>query len=124
MARRYKKRKQTRVAARNTNRPRLRSAVRKTRIKLDRRLIEDRRTYTPTYRPKTKSGQRAIIVTSTRPRTNRTSPPLLREKFKFPKETLICLRRKQRKEVLHAKRHTGKAGQKRPRRNQYSQTHC
>ena len=44
--------------------------------------------------------------------------------FSAPAETLVCVRRKRRKEVLHAKRKTGRGGQRRPRRNAWSNTKC
>lgn len=44
--------------------------------------------------------------------------------FAVPDEVLICVRRRQRKEVLHALDKTGRAGQKPPRRNYYSDIHC
>lgn len=44
--------------------------------------------------------------------------------FLTPKKVLICVRRKMRKEVLHAFKKTGKGGQKRPLRTQFSNFHC
>lgn len=44
--------------------------------------------------------------------------------FEDPSRVLICVRRKQRKEVLHALGKAGKVGQRRPRRNHYSEIHC
>lgn len=44
--------------------------------------------------------------------------------FHAPREVLVCVRRKTRKEVLHAFNKTGKSGQKRPRRNHYSSISC
>lgn len=44
--------------------------------------------------------------------------------FEAPKKVLICVRRKQRKEVLHALRKAGKFGQRRPRRSYYSDISC
>lgn len=44
--------------------------------------------------------------------------------FHVPKKTLICVRRKQRKQVLHALRKSGKGGQRKPRRNTYSSIRC
>lgn len=44
--------------------------------------------------------------------------------FSVPNKVLICVRRKQRKEVLFAKRKAGRGGQKRPRRNWYSEISC
>lgn len=44
--------------------------------------------------------------------------------FDYPKRVILCVRRKVRKEVLHALRKTGKGGQKRPRRTPYSNVRC
>lgn len=44
--------------------------------------------------------------------------------FVHPKKVLICVRRKMRKQVLHAFNKTGKSGQRRPRRSPYSDIHC
>lgn len=44
--------------------------------------------------------------------------------FEEPASVITCVRRKQRKQVLHAKRKTGKSGQKRPRRNRNSEVRC
>lgn len=45
-------------------------------------------------------------------------------KFTAPKETLICVRRHRRKEVLHALKKTGKGGQKKPRRTPWRDYQC
>lgn len=46
--------------------------------------------------------------------------------FSEPDRTLVCLRRKQRKEILHAKRKTGRGGRPKrsPRRNWKSDIAC
>lgn len=44
--------------------------------------------------------------------------------FSAPAETLVCVRRRRRKEVLFAKRKTGRAGQKKPRRSKWSSYQC
>ena len=46
--------------------------------------------------------------------------------FDAPLHTLVCVRRRRRKEVLFAKRKAGRAGarSRRPRRNWFSQIHC
>lgn len=41
-----------------------------------------------------------------------------------PRETMVCVSRQQRREVLHAFQKTGKAGQKRPVYNWQSKIHC
>lgn len=46
--------------------------------------------------------------------------------FQHPWQVMICIRRKQRKEVLHAFKKTGSGGgkQRRPRRNFWSEVRC
>lgn len=42
----------------------------------------------------------------------------------LPHEALVCIRRQQRKEVLHALRQTGRSRSYRPKRNSSSFIHC
>lgn len=44
--------------------------------------------------------------------------------FKDRKRVLVCVRRRVRREVLHASRKTGQRGQKRPRWNGWSRIKC
>ncbi len=44
--------------------------------------------------------------------------------FKTPNRVAICIRRNIRKQVLHAKKQTGKAGQSKPHYNYYSSISC
>ncbi len=44
--------------------------------------------------------------------------------FKDSSRVLICVRRKIRKQIIHALGHAGKIGQKSPRRNENSQISC
>lgn len=44
--------------------------------------------------------------------------------FEQPHNTLVCIRRSRRKEILHALKKTGRKGQKRPRRSAFSDIHC
>lgn len=44
--------------------------------------------------------------------------------FQEPSKVLVCVRRKQRQEVLHAKGKAGKRGQKKPRYGPYSAISC
>lgn len=45
-------------------------------------------------------------------------------KFPTPKSVIICIRRKIRREVLHALRRVGSGGGKKRRRNEWSDIHC
>lgn len=47
-----------------------------------------------------------------------------RVQFANSENVLICVRRKRRKEVLHALKKTGRGGQKRRRRTRYSSISC
>lgn len=44
--------------------------------------------------------------------------------FEDPNKVLVCVRRKRRREVLHAFNKTGKTGQKKPRQSYYSSVKC
>lgn len=44
--------------------------------------------------------------------------------FSSPSRVIICIRRKIRKEVLHALKKSGKSGQRNPRRTAYSNIRC
>lgn len=52
------------------------------------------------------------------------SSDLARLAFSVPHEVLTCIRRKQRKQVLFAKRKAGKSGQKKPKWNDESYIRC
>ncbi|AZL82957.1 hypothetical protein [Apis mellifera associated microvirus 51] len=51
-------------------------------------------------------------------------PGPLKIGFGNPSRVLVCVRRRIRKEVLFARRKTGRVGQRRPRFNFYSQISC
>jgi len=81
----------------------------------------DRRTFHPLgkLRPAATSlGKRHQLKTLKKP------APLSKIGFANPRHVLVCIRRNQRKQVLHAINKTGKAGQRRPRRNEYSEISC
>jgi len=44
--------------------------------------------------------------------------------FRAPAETLVCVRRSRRKQVLFAFKKTGKRGQRKPRRSKWSSIKC
>ena len=109
------------------------------------RELEDRRTWHPEgpRRPARgfKSSRHRLALTQ---QTTRRSPsakgrgmaalpsfqpklygsPLTKIGFVEPQQVAICVRRKQREEVLHALKKTGKSGQKRPKRSYYSSISC
>lgn len=98
------------------------------------RVIEDRRTYHPlTYRPIPRTFQRnpiKIVYSDDRSKKNSQKVqssryPSAYLKVNAPDRVLLCVRRKMRKEVLHALKKTGKGvSQRKPRRNQWSDVHC
>lgn len=97
--------------------------------RLDFRPVEDRRTYHPLA-----AARPARIVTGhpvrrhvVRPAVKYRSPffPSSRIRFAVPKRTLICIRRKTRREVLHALSKVGRGrGSGRKRRNYHSEVTC
>lgn len=93
------------------------------------RQVDDRRSFHPDgfFRPaKLVSGISASInagrTYSLFGTPKRQSMPV-GVKFKVPSKTVICIRRKMRKEVILALGHSGKGGKKR-RRNWYSNVRC
>lgn len=68
-------------------------------------------------------------IALSRPRTHTSYPSRLPSRkaffsFSDPRRVIICVRRKIRKEVLHALRKSGRSGQRRPRRTTYSNIRC
>lgn len=95
-------------------------------------IINDYRTFHPerSYRPLLRtSGARAVVFRPVQ-RANRSGrfssrlhgPQTLL--VQAPRKVLVCVRRRQRKEVLHALRKSGKFGQRKPRYNSRSQIYC
>lgn len=108
----------------------------------DLRLVEDRRTFHPEQanRPaKLRSGLPAPVTVTNRtrdkPRTKSARAQINRFgvkvhsqtkgilTFAAPKETLVCVRRQRRKEVLFAKKRTG-SGNRNPKRTWLSKISC
>lgn len=102
------------------------------------RTIEDRRSYHPegTYRParlfnesrhrlRAISASRSRSVARSRYRAPQGFGQLVHSVgFVRPQKVLICVRRKIRREVLHAKGVAGRRGLRRPKYNWYSQVSC
>lgn len=92
--------------------------------------IEDRRTYTPDdpFRsPMLSSGLVAGYSSQPRATQNRARTPIVRFQpaFDKPAATLVCVRRKERREVIFAhKKHRKGAGARRRRRNWLSDIRC
>lgn len=94
----------------------------------DLRPVEDRRAYDPSgiYRSARKrSGAQATIKLRTPQRSQalKASYPSYQIGFSQPKQVIVCVRRKIRKEVMIAKRKTRRAGVK-GRRNYWSDIQC
>lgn len=71
------------------------------------------------------SGSFASVGAVTPQKTNQAPSKVpYQVAFTAPGETLVCIRRKRRKEVLFAKRKTGKGGQKKPRWSKWSSYRC
>lgn len=96
---------------------------------------EDRRTYHPdniSRFPRKVYGQSSKIITrpiqyappSTVGKVARTPKKTFTLGFGTQKEVATCVRRKTRKEVIHALRHAGKGSQRAPRYNWRSKVRC
>lgn len=100
------------------------------------RLFEDRREWHPDgpNRPARRfSGTRRPLTLVDRKPLNPDRFAYLRQfpsqtkalvAFENPSDVLVCVRRQQRREVIHATRKAGKVGQKKPRRNALSKISC
>ncbi|QXP07907.1 MAG: hypothetical protein [Arizlama microvirus] len=139
-------RSQRRVTYDNANRrlPRRNTSGTRTRQTPSLTLFEDRRRFDP-------AGDFSPAKSFNKPRHRLTDVPVYENKnlnrvstlprfyevvqprprkikskisFQQPDQVLICVRRNQRKEVLHALRKTGQSGQKKPRFNEYSSISC
>lgn len=109
----------------------LRSSPHRPRISSDFTRVQDTRLFhpkkvlqyvenIPLYRTAPKPrivARRSQVFTASR-------SPATRLQFSSPFRVLVCVRRKIRKEVLHAFRKTGKGGQKRPLRTRYRDISC
>lgn len=84
----------------------------------------DNRAYNPL--PKNLRPARLVSGRNTFQVVSKTKPlARLQYQFALPKQTVVCVRRKTRKEVLHARKKTGRGVRRRnPRRNQWSNIHC
>lgn len=145
MARR-KRRLSSRPAGRDLtiHRPRIANRLELARVRLPRRnlqLLEDRRLFSPvTVRPVSTLRRDAVVrtrpvivaappVVASPSRSRRSTKSGLdivpsRVRFGAPRRVLICVRRRRRREVLHAKGVAGRRGLRRPRRNFWSEVSC
>nr|QJB20432.1 MAG: hypothetical protein [Microvirus sp.] len=84
-------------------------------------VVEDRRTFHPLrwLRP-------AGVIKSVRSRSLiiPRAAQAARNRFAVPADVAICVRRKQRREVLHALNKAGRGGQRKPRFNRFSSVRC
>lgn len=79
--------------------------------------IEDRRLFRP-------SGRVASVASYRRPNHLLGAKGMKRVRFHAPKHIVLCVRRKERKEVLHAKGVAGGRVSGRRRRNSFSSISC
>lgn len=94
--------------------------------------FEDRRLHYPaafptSWKPATAFNGRPARLTPSRLKKTRgmaLSWPSHRISFEAPARVILCVRRKQRREVFHAKGLAGGRGYKRPRRSVYSSISC
>lgn len=88
------------------------------------REVEDRRTFHPA---RIRTAAPIFSRSSTRlvaPRSVRGAFPSSKVGFAVPHDVAICVRRKQRKEVLHAKGRAGGKVSRFRRRNEFSNVKC
>lgn len=94
-------------------------------------VYEDRRSYHPIglnapARSFSRSRHR-LKVSHAAPRSKALSSPTTFTShiaFQSPSRVLVCVRRQRRKEVIHALGKSGRSGQRRPRRSEYSSISC
>lgn len=99
---------------------------------LDLRVFEDRRLYAPNLNKWPKRIIRRATLPARiieRPRDPRrvlakTSISRLGMEFHAPKRVVLCVRRKQRREVIIALKHAGKGARSRKHRNEWSNVKC
>lgn len=129
------RRNKTRVPNVNANQ-RLRFDYVQTDLEDFLRSIEDRREYHPESdsrpaRSFNKSRHRLVLPAANKNIIHRENFDVMQPAavpigigFDEPDKVIVCVRRQRRKEVLHALNKTGKSGQKRPRRSEYSDVRC
>lgn len=91
------------------------------------RMYEDRRAFHPLrdYRAARSFSNRGHGVVVSKSVADSSSFPRSTLRFAVPNKVLICVRRKERKEVLHALGRVGRgSGGGKKHRNQYSEVHC
>lgn len=97
--------------------------------------LADRRLYHPNpfLRPAPstwRAATRLVVATTPMRRGDRSEVRLRRGvlepnvQFAVPKRVIVCIRRKQRREVLHAMKRTGSGKGRRRRRNEWSSVIC
>lgn len=97
---------------------------------VDLRVFEDRRLWHPdplrtpfaTWRSASRVFENVNRKSKQNSFSKTFSPGVLT--FSAPDKVILCVRRKRRKEVLHALNKAGKRGQKRPKRNFWSSISC
>lgn len=89
------------------------------------RSIEDRRFFHPErdYRPALSFGRRSSVVISSSVAGRHVGVPA-RVRFDLPERVAKCVRRKERREVMFAKRKTRKGAGSRRRRDWWSDVSC
>ncbi|UDN67859.1 hypothetical protein [robinz microvirus RP_152] len=92
------------------------------------RAVDDRRFFDPAgpLRPAYSFGRdaRRLIAKSSPVGRTRNDTLSARVGFAVPERVAVCVRRKQRKEVIHALDRAGGGGSRRRRRNRYSDVDC
>lgn len=87
------------------------------------KIYEDRRIYHPARARPVRTKRRVASIRASR-LTSLYSPPINKIEFTQPKQVLICVRRQRRREILHALGKAGQKGQRKPKRNFWSEVSC
>ena len=88
------------------------------------KIIEDRRLYHPARRVLPVRTRRRVARLEAARQTPLYRPAAHHVQFAHPKQVIICVRRNRRKEIMHALKKTGRGGQKKPKRNFWSEVKC
>lgn len=120
-----------RVLSTNANRPRLLDDIQYSQRPFSYTPVEDRRLFHPLgpFRPARTVAGRSSSVTSSKSLDHRAKSRSFKNlssviSFAAPRDVLICVRRKSRREVLFARRKTRRGARSPKSRNWYSAISC
>jgi hypothetical protein len=91
------------------------------------RFVQSRRVYVPTYTPIKKTTKKVVSTYRLQPnnlKVKKTVPLPYSASPRQIQKALVCVKRKTRTQVMHAMKHSGKGGQKKPRHTPQSKIKC